>query len=56
MSEHLTKLTFFLVHLERDRPGAMYGSYTIEEAVDSLAAIMQADPRGLRTLVEETLK
>lgn len=53
MNDNLTKLTYFLLWLEQGRPNAMYGSYEIEEVVDSLAALVGVVPETLRGLINK---
>lgn len=51
MNEHYMKLTYFLLWLEYDKPNEIYGSYTVSEVIDSLAAIMDVEKEKLRNLI-----
>ena len=51
MNEHFANLVFFLLWAERHDSNMMWGSITIGEAVDSLAAIIDRDPQELRRLI-----
>lgn len=51
MNEHLAKLVFFLLELEKEKPSTMYATWRIDEVVDSLAAIMNVTPEQLRELI-----
>lgn len=51
MNEHFANLVFFLLWAERDDPKMMYGSHTVSEALESLAAIMRVSVDELRGLI-----
>jgi hypothetical protein len=49
--EHLANLVFFLLWAEQHDPKQMWGGIHIGDAIDSLAAIMNAPPAELRRLI-----
>jgi len=51
MDDHLYKLVFFLLWAEQHNPKMMYGSHTVGEALESLAAIMRVSVDELRELI-----
>jgi hypothetical protein len=51
MNDHLYKLVFFLLYAERDDPKMMYGSHTVGEALEVVAAIMHVNVEELRKLI-----
>mgnify|MGYP000179819458 FL=1 len=53
VNDNLTKLVYFLLWLEHDKPNTIYGSYKIGEVVDSLAAVMGVDTETLRCLINK---
>jgi hypothetical protein len=52
MNEHFANLVFFLLWAERQDAKQMYGGIRIDQAIDSLAAIIGRDPQQLRELVQ----
>lgn len=52
MNEHFANLVFFLLWAEQHDPNQMWGGIQIAEAVDSLAAIIDRDPKQLRELIQ----
>ena len=51
MNEHFANLVFFLLWAERQDPNMCFGGIRIAEAIDSLAAIIDRDPKQLRELI-----
>lgn len=52
MNEHFANLVFFLLWAERQDPNMWFGGIQIAEAVNSLAAIIDRDPKQLRELIQ----
>jgi hypothetical protein len=48
----LTCLVFFLFHMEREQPRAMYGSHYVSDAFDAVARLLGSDPDKLRVRLE----
>jgi hypothetical protein len=51
MNEHFANLVFFLLWAERQDPNMWFGGIPIADAIDSLAAIIDRDPKQLRELI-----
>lgn len=52
VGEHWAKVVYFLLWLENHDKNAMYGSYSVDEVVDSVAFILNKDPNEMRDLID----
>lgn len=48
--EAMACVAAFLVYCERDHPGMMYGSHTVEEAIVALAHTIGCTPKQIRQI------
>ena len=51
MNEHFANIVFFLLWAEQQDPNMMWGGIKVSDAVDSMAAIIDRDPKQLRELI-----